>query len=288
MSRIQACFDQLAKTNRKALISYVTAGDPHPGQTVQIMHALVDAGSDIIELGVPFSDPMADGPVIQAACERALAHHTSLQQVLNMVAEFRQQNARTPVVLMGYQNPIEVMGIEKFARLANQNQVDGILTVDMPIEQAEETVNTYKNYQLDSIFLVAPTTSTERIKSICDHSSGFVYYVSLKGVTGAGHLDTAEVANKVSEIKQVSSLPVGVGFGIKDADSASKVALIADAVVVGSAIIREIEAHATNPNVSGQDTMITNIKTLLSGMRTEMDNATCNKLGDKQENEKVA
>jgi len=283
MSRIQACFDNLAKSNRKALISYVTAGDPHPDQTVKIMHTLVEAGSDIIELGVPFSDPMADGPVIQAACERALVHGTSLQQVLNMVAEFRQQDADTPVVLMGYQNPIEVMGVKKFSQQAQQKQVDGILTVDMPIEQAEYVVNEYKKCKLDNIFLIAPTTSSERIKNICNHSSGFVYYVSLKGVTGAGNLDTVEVANKVAEIEKVSSLPVGVGFGIKDAESASKVALIADAVVVGSAIIREIEAHASN-----QDVMLENIKALLSAMRVAMDDVTCNKLDNKQGNEEVA
>ncbi len=283
MSRIQACFDNLAKSNRKALISYVTAGDPHPDQTVKIMHTLVEAGSDIIELGVPFSDPMADGPVIQAACERALVHGTSLQQVLNMVAEFRQQDADTPVVLMGYQNPIEVMGVKKFSQQAQQKQVDGVLTVDMPIEQAEGTVNEYKKCKLDNIFLIAPTTSSERIKNICEHSSGFVYYVSLKGVTGAGNLDTVEVAKKVAEIEKVSSLPVGVGFGIKDAESASKVALIADAVVVGSAIIREIEAHASN-----QDVMLENIKALLSAMRVAMDDVTCNKLGNKQGNEEVA
>ncbi len=272
MSRIQTTFDELAKSNRKALIAYVTAGDPHPDATVQIMHTLVEAGSDIIELGVPFSDPMADGPVIQAACERALMHQTSLQDVLNMVAEFRQQNTQTPVVLMGYQNPIEVMGVDNFAQQATQHEIDGVLTVDMPIEQASETVSKYKEYGLDNIFLIAPTTSAQRIKNICEHSSGFVYYVSLKGVTGAGNLDTTEVANKVAEIERVSTLPVGVGFGIKDAESAAKVALIADAVVVGSAIIREIENHA-----SDQETMLGNIKTLLSGMRSAMDNASGNK-----------
>ncbi len=272
MSRIQATFDNLAKSNRKALIAYVTAGDPHPNHTVKIMHALVEAGSDIIELGVPFSDPMADGPVIQAACERALAHGTSLRDVIAMVAEFRQQNTETPIVLMGYQNPIEVMGTEEFAQQAKQHQIDGVLTVDMPIEQAEKTVNKYKEYGLDNIFLIAPTTCAQRIKSICEHSSGFVYYVSLKGVTGAGNLDTAEVANKVAEIKHVSVLPVGVGFGIKDAESAAKIAVIADAVVVGSAIIREIEKNASNTNI-----MLENIKTLLCGMRLAMDNAASNK-----------
>ncbi|MEJ2116147.1 MAG: tryptophan synthase subunit alpha, partial [Gammaproteobacteria bacterium] len=261
MRRMQATFNNLAKANRKALIAYITAGDPHPDNTVQIMHALVAAGSDIIELGVPFSDPMADGPVIQAACERALAYGTSLHQVIDMVAEFRQQNTETPIVLMGYQNPIEVMGTEKFAQQAKQHQIDGILTVDMPIEQAKETVNVYKEYGLDNIFLIAPTTSAQRIQRICEHSSGFIYYVSLKGVTGAGNLDTAEVINKVADIKRVSALPVGVGFGIKDAESAAKIAVIADAVVVGSAIVREIETHASNIDV-----MLENIKSLLSCM----------------------
>ena len=269
MSRIQSCFAELAKTNRKALIAYITAGDPHPDHTVALMHTLVEAGSDIIELGVPFSDPMADGPVIQAACERALVHHTSLPQVLNMVAQFRENDTQTPVVLMGYQNPIEVMGVEAFALAAKQNQVDGILTVDVPIEQAGATLSIYKDNDLDNIFLIAPTTNTQRIQAICKQSSGFVYYVSLKGVTGAGHLDTSDVENKVAEIKQATTLPVGVGFGIKDSESASKVATIADAIVVGSAIIRQIESHATD-----QDKMLQNIKTLLSEMRIAMDNAT--------------
>ena len=269
MSRIQTCFENLHRTNRKALIAYLTAGDPHPDQTVPLMHTLVEAGADIIELGVPFSDPMADGPVIQAACERALAYQTSLQNVLSMVATFREENKHTPIVLMGYQNPVEVMGIESFAQTAQQKQVDGVLTVDVPIEQADKTVSVYKKYELDSIFLLAPTTSVQRIKSICEQSSGFVYYVSLKGVTGAGNLDTAEVETKVEQIKQATSLPVGVGFGIKDAESAAKVAKVADAVVVGSAIIKQIEAHASN-----QDTLHKNIKTLLSNMRQAMDNAT--------------
>lgn len=269
MSRIQTCFESLQRTNRKALIAYITAGDPHPDQTVPLMHTLVEAGADIIELGVPFSDPMADGPVIQAACERALAHHTSLQNVLSMVATFRQEDNHTPVVLMGYQNPIEVMGIESFAEEAQQKQVDGVLTVDVPIEQSHKTVNVYKKFEIDSIFLLAPTTSAQRIKSICEQSSGFVYYVSLKGVTGAGNLDIAEVENKVQQIKQATSLPVGVGFGIKDAESAAKVAKVADAVVVGSTIIKQIETHAKN-----QATLHKNIKSLLSNMREAMDNAT--------------
>ena len=269
MNRIQTCFENLRQTNRKALIAYITAGDPHPDQTVSLMRTLVDAGADIIELGVPFSDPMADGPVIQAACERALEHNTSLQDVLSMVEMFRKENNHTPIVLMGYQNPIEVMGIEKFAQEAQQKQVDGVLTVDVPIEQANQTVGLYKKYDLDSIFLLAPTTSEQRIHNICEQSSGFIYYVSLKGVTGAGHLDINEVEGKVQQIKQATSLPVGVGFGIKDAESAAKVDMVADAVVVGSAIIKQIEAHANN-----QDILHQNIKSLLSDMRHAMDSAT--------------
>lgn len=266
MSRIQACFDALAKSGRKALIAYITAGDPHPDHSVELMHTLVEAGANIIELGVPFSDPMADGPVIQAACERALVHGTSLHQVLDMVGEFRKRDEHTPVILMGYQNPIEVMGVSEFADAASQSQVDGVLTIDVPIEQAEETLNVYQQHAIDSIFLIAPTTSAARIKKICAASSGFVYYVSLKGVTGAGHLDISEVKSKVAEIKQVSTLPVGVGFGIKDAESAKNIASIADAVVVGSALIRSIEA-----NISNQETMHQGIKSLLSSMRSAMD-----------------
>ena len=266
MSRIQSCFEELAKSGQKALIPYITAGDPHPSCTVPLMHSLVDGGANIIELGVPFSDPMADGPVIQAACERALTHHTSLLHVLNMVSEFRKSNEQTPVVLMGYQNPIEVMGVSNFAKQAHESQVDGVLTVDMPIEQSGRSLDEYKKQDIDSIFLIAPTTSDARIKSICEKSSGFVYYVSLKGVTGAGHLDISEVKEKISKIKQVSKLPIGVGFGIKDAKSAKTIAEIADAVVVGSALIRQIEKCLTD-----HETMYKNVKSLLISMREAMD-----------------
>ena len=266
MSRIQTCFDGLKKSGRKALIPYITAGDPHPVQTVTLMHILVEAGANIIELGVPFSDPMADGPVIQAACERALVHNTSLHQVLEMVYEFRKQNDHTPVILMGYQNPIEVMGALTFAEKAKQSQVDGVLVVDMPIEQSKSVLSIYKQHDIDSIFLIAPTTSVARIEKICANSSGFVYYVSLKGVTGAGHLDISEVKNKVMQIKKVSTLPVGVGFGIKDAESAKLLASTADAVVVGSALIRKIEE-----NLSDYDAMHQSIKNLLMSMREAID-----------------
>ena len=272
MSRIGNCFKKLEQSGRKALIPYITAGDPHPEQTVALMHILVESGADLIELGVPFSDPMADGPVIQAACERALLHNTSLRKVLDMVKEFRKMDAQTPVVLMGYQNPIEVMGATEFAKVAKESEVDGVLTVDLPIEQAGQELSIYSEYDIDSIFLIAPTTNVERIEKICRASSGFVYYVSLKGVTGAAHMDQAEVQNKVAQIKKVSKLPVGVGFGIKDAEDAKKISAFADAVVVGSAIIRKIEN-----NLSDFNKMSNEIRELLKDMRAAMDGESIEK-----------
>ena len=266
MSRIQERFDALAGQGRKALVPYITAGDPHPEQTVALMHTLVEAGADMIELGVPFSDPMADGPVIQAACERALVHNTSLKDTLGMVRRFRERDERTPVILMGYQNPVEILGTREFARLARQSQADGVLTVDLPVEQAGQSLETYREQGIDTVFLIAPTTSEARIKKICEASSGLIYYVSLKGVTGAGHMDISEVKNKVREIKQHSSLPVGVGFGVRDAESAREIASIADAVIVGSALIRQIEAHLSDP-----DTMRKKVAGLLKGMREALD-----------------
>lgn len=266
MSRIQERFDALAGQGRKALVPYITAGDPHPGQTVALMHTLVEAGADMIELGVPFSDPMADGPVIQAACERALAHNTSLRDVLGMVRHFRERDERTPVILMGYQNPVETLGTREFARLARQSETDGVLTVDLPVEQAGQALGIYREHGLDTVFLIAPTTSEARIKKICEASSGLIYYVSLKGVTGAGHMDISEVKNKVREIKRHSSLPVGVGFGVRDAESARDIASIADAVIVGSALIRQIEAHLPDP-----DAMKKKVAALLRDMREALD-----------------
>ncbi len=268
MSRIRCCFKALEKSGRKALIPYITAGDPRPDHTVVLMHLLVKAGADIIELGVPFSDPMADGRVIQTACERALVHHTSLRQVLSMVSEFRKRDSHTPVILMGYQNPIEVMGTTQFACAASQSQVDGVLTVDLPFEQAGTTLEIYRRHDIDSIFLISPTTNATRIKNICNESTGFVYYVALKGVTGAAHLDITEVKNKVTQIKQISALPVGVGFGIKDAESAKAVASVADAVVVGSALIRRIET-----NILDYEAMNRSLESLLTSMREAMDSA---------------
>ncbi|HEY0634146.1 MAG TPA: tryptophan synthase subunit alpha [Gammaproteobacteria bacterium] len=242
MSRIAARFAELRTQGRKALIPFITAGDPQPEVTVPTMHALVEAGADLIELGVPFSDPMADGPVIQQASERALKHHVSLRDVLAMVRTFRETDGATPVVLMGYLNPVEVMGYERFASEAAAAGVDGVLTVDMPPEEAAGLAAALRPHGLDPIFLLAPTTSPERVSRICQAASGFVYYVSVKGITGAGHLDVADVAKRLEMIRARTDLPVGVGFGIQDGASAAKIAQVADAVIVGSALVRRIEA----------------------------------------------
>lgn len=247
MSRIAARFEALREKNRKALIPYITAGDPQPSVTVPLMHALVEAGADVLELGVPFSDPMADGPTIQAACERALEHHVSLHQVLDMVSSFRETDDQTPVVLMGYLNPIEVMGYSEFASSAHEAGVDGVLTVDLPPEEAHDLVVALKNEQLDAIFLAAPTSDDDRIKRMADCGGGFLYYVSFKGVTGANRLDVQSVKEKLSQIRTNTDLPVGVGFGIRDAESAARISEFADAVVVGSALVNRIAALADQP-----------------------------------------
>jgi tryptophan synthase alpha chain len=247
MSRIAAVFDKLRNEKRKALIPYITAGDPHPRHTVALMHALVQGGADLIELGVPFSDPMADGPVIQLACERALAHHTSLWQVLDLVAEFRRQDSKTPVVLMGYLNPIEARGFENFAKRAQETGVDGVLVVDLAVEEAPDLLPCLRAHSLDCIFLLAPTSPAARIAAIAREASGYLYYVSLKGVTGAANLDVASVSAKLDEIRRHSKLPVAVGFGIRDAESAKRVGQVADAVVVGSALVAKIGEHASEP-----------------------------------------
>ncbi len=240
MSRIAARFAALKAEGRQVLIPYITAGDPAPGVTVKAMFAMVEAGADIIELGVPFSDPMADGPVITKAHERALKHNTSLRDVLAMVREFRARDDRTPVVLMGYLNPVEVMGYATFAEAAAGAGVDGILTVDLPPEEADGLTRELRSRALDPIYLLAPTTTPERIRLITEAASGYVYYVSLKGVTGASTLDVPEVAKRVDTIRSISDLPIGVGFGIKDASSAAAVAAHADGVVVGSVLVQKI------------------------------------------------
>jgi tryptophan synthase alpha chain len=255
----------LAAQGRQALIPFVTAGDPNPGITVELMHALVAGGADIIELGVPFSDPMADGPVIQRASERALAHKVSLRQVLAMAAEFRKTDSKTPVVLMGYANPVEAMGYEAFAIAAREAGVDGVLTVDLPPEEAEECAAILKKHAIDLIFLLAPTTPVARLQAVERLARGYVYYVSLKGVTGAAHLDVDSVASKLVELREHISLPIGVGFGIRDAESARKVASVADAVVIGSRLVQEVEA--------GEDGLAGRLTAFLQGVRAAMDTA---------------
>ncbi len=268
MSRIADVFAALRDQGRQALIPFVTAGDPQPDITVPLMHALVEAGADVIELGVPFSDPMADGPVIQRASERALLHHTSLHDVLGMVRGFREHDPDTPVVLMGYLNPVEVMGYEAFAQAAAEAGVDGVLTVDIPPEEGGDFVPAMKSHGIDPIFLVAPTSHSARIERIVAAASGFVYYVSLKGVTGAANLSLDSVREKLAEIRRFTQLPVGVGFGIKDASTAAAMAGVADAVVVGSALVSRIEANPDHP-----ETAIAEIKGLLGEMRSAMDAA---------------
>lgn len=237
MSAISQRMQSLAAQGRKAVVPYIVAGDPAPEYTVASMHTLVTQGADIIELGVPFSDPMAEGPVIQLGHERALEHKVGLRDVLGMVAEFREIDSETPVVLMGYANPVVAMGYEAFAEAAQKAGVDGVLTVDLPPEECESLNSCLKDRDIDTIFLIAPTTSEQRTQQIVDNASGYIYYVSLKGVTGAGHLDTAEVEQKVRSIKAKTELPVCVGFGIKDAESARQVAAHADGVVVGSLLV---------------------------------------------------
>ncbi|MEM8844705.1 MAG: tryptophan synthase subunit alpha [Pseudomonadota bacterium] len=266
MSRIKICFDELKANHGKALISYITAGDPHPNQTVEIMHTLVDAGTDIIELGVPFSDPMADGPVIQAACERALNQDTSLADVLKIVKDFRMKNNRTPVVFMGYQNPFEIYGVENFAQDAN-GLVDGVITVDLPPEESSDVSTVYYANDIDMIYLLAPTTREKRIQTISNLASGFLYYVSFKGITGASRLDVNSVESKLKEIRAITKIPIAVGFGIKDAETASMVADYADAVVVGSAIVSIIANHQ-NDLTSG----LVKINSLLRNIKDALDN----------------
>jgi len=264
MSRIKGVFDKLAREQRRALIPYVTAGDPFADITVDLMLSLARAGADVIELGVPFSDPMADGPVIQRASERALAAGIGMPQVLAMVREFRQRDAATPVVLMGYANPIERYGIDRFVDAAHGAGVDGVLVVDYPPEECEPFVARLKAAQMDPIFLLAPTSTDARMAAVGRMASGYVYYVSLKGVTGAGHLDTAAVAAMVPRIKSHVRLPVGVGFGIRDAESAAAVGRVADAVVIGSRIIQLIENES-------RERVVTVASDFAGGIRKALD-----------------
>ena len=263
MSRIKATFDALQVTGRKALIPYVTTGDPFADATVDIMLTMAAAGADVIELGVPFSDPMADGPVIQKAGERALARGIGMPQVLEQVRLFRAKNDTTPVVLMGYANPVERYGIDRFVADGKGAGVDGVLVVDYPPEECEGFAATLRTNGLDPIFLLAPTSTEARMAHVGRIASGYVYYVSLKGVTGAGHLDTAAVAAMIPRIKQFVKLPVGVGFGIRDAKTAQAVAAVSDAVVIGTALVQLLETCTRDNVAAAAGSFIKNIRTAL-------------------------
>jgi tryptophan synthase alpha chain len=263
-SRIAATFEALARDKRKALIPYICAGDPIPDATVDVMHALARGGADVIELGVPFSDPMADGPVIQKASERALAQGIGMAQVLDYVRTFRQDDARTPVVLMGYANPIERYGVPRFIGDAKAAGVDGVLVVDYPPEEAEAFAAPLKAAGMDPIFLLAPTSTDERMAAVGRIASGYVYYVSLKGVTGAGHLDTDAVATMLPRIRAQVSVPVGVGFGIRDAASAQAVGRVADAVVIGSRLVQIMETQK-------RDTLAPAAQAFMAEIRAALD-----------------
>lgn len=264
MSRIKTTFEALKAQKKKALIPFITAGDPAPELTVPLMHALVRGGADILELGVPFSDPMAEGPVIQRACERALVFGVGLRDVIGYVREFRKENKDTPVVLMGYANPIERMGVATFIAESSSAGVDGAIVVDYPPEECVDFAKALREADMDPIFLLAPTSTEQRIRQVAEISSGFSYYVSLRGVTGAGHIDTTEVASRIAAIRQHVKLPIGVGFGIRDAETAKAVASVSDAVVIGSRIIQELEN-------TPKDKAVAAVQDFLSGIRSAID-----------------
>jgi len=266
-SRIAATFERLRREERKALIPFVTAGDPDPKAAVPLMHALVAGGADVIELGVPFSDPMADGPVIQRSSERALKHGVSLKDVIGYVAEFRKTNSATPVVLFGYANPVEAMGAERFADRASAAGADGVLIVDYPPEEAATIVGLLDARGLDTIFLISPTTTEARLKQVAALGRGYLYYVSLRGVTGAAHIDLEDVAARIARIRLHTALPVGVGFGIRDPETARRISRIADAVVIGSRLVQEIEG-ARPEEVNGR------VTAFLRGVREAMDDVS--------------
>ena len=264
MSRIATTFDKLRQQGRKALIPFITAGDPDPATTVPLMHALAAAGADVIELGVPFSDPMADGPVIQRSSERALRHGVSLKDVIGYVTEFRKTDRTTPVVLFGYANPIEALGPERFADMLKAAEADGALIVDYPPEEAHELVELLDARGLDTIFLLSPTTNDMRLKQVARLGRGYLYYVSLKGVTGAANIDLADVTARVKHVRSFTQLPIGVGFGIRDAETAKQIAACADAVVIGSRLVQEIEN-------SRREEAAANTAAFLAGVLRAMD-----------------
>lgn len=264
MSRIQSTFENLRAAGRSALIPYFTAGDPDLAAVVPIMHAMVAAGADVIELGVPFSDPMAEGPTIQRAMERALAHGVSLTDTLACVRSFRADDSKTPVVLMGYANPVEAMGVEAFCAACEDSGVDGVLLVDYPPDECHAYTEALKARGVDPIFLLAPTSSDQRVQEVSQFGSGYVYYVSLKGVTGAAHLNVAEVVQRIASIRAKIGMPVGVGFGIRDGETAAQIARVADAVVIGSRVVEEIEA-------APREEVAQRVGAFLAGIRQAMD-----------------
>ena len=266
MSRIEATFGELRNRNKAALVAFITAGDPELQVTVPLMHGLVEAGAGIIELGVPFSDPMADGPVIQAASERALAAGVGTNDVLDLVRKFRQRDSTTPVVLMGYLNPIEVMGYENFASAGADAGIDGIIVVDMPPEEGAGMNAVLNRHGIDNVHLLAPTSTPQRIKLICDDASGFIYYVALRGVTGAANLNAEEVEARLTEIRSHTDLPLGVGFGIDSPGAAARIAKFADAVIVGSALVRIVA-----DNTDDTDAMVRKASAFIAGLSAAMD-----------------
>lgn len=279
--RLTSTLDQLRAQGRAALIPYIPAGNPLADSTVPLMHALVKAGSDVIELGIPFSDPMADGPVIQKAAEHAIAQGIGLSKVLEIVAQFREQDQTTPVVLMGYANPIERMGQQTFVDRAHAAGIDGILVVDYPPEEIMSFSAMLEKVNIAPIFLLAPTSTEDRMKTVDQLARGYVYYVSLRGVTGAGHLDVEDVAQQVARIRQHVSIPVGVGFGISDAQSAARIAEVADAVVIGSKLITVMQQAWEGLPVEKQtEAAIQAGHDWLAGIRQAMDQVVKSQAGD--------
>ena len=269
MNRITERFNDLKATGRAALIPFITTGDPDTETTLALMHAMVESGADILELGVPFSDPMADGPVIQLANERALKRGTSLHDVFAVVQQFRQKNTKTPVVVMGYLNPIEVMGYAAFVSAAKQAGVDGLITVDLPPEEAEDFSRLLDEADILPIYLLTPTTSDSRAKLIVKQCKGYVYYVSLKGVTGSNQLDVQDVSRQVKRFRAMTDLPIAVGFGISNAETAAAVSKVADGVIVGSVLVHQIgEMAGQKPAAIAAD-----IAGRLFEMRDAMDHA---------------
>ena len=269
MGRIKQITDSVNQKGRKLLIPYLVAGDPNKETTIELMHALVSNGADIIELGIPFSDPSSDGEVIQSGIERSLRKGTSLNDTLDIVSKFRARNEVTPIVLMGYLNPVEIMGVDNFVRRAQKEGVDGVLMVDMPPAEAGVLNAKLKEVNIDSIFLVAPTTTQERIKSILNMTSGYVYYVSLKGVTGASITDVDEVERNVCSLRSSTDLPIVVGFGIKDGKSAKEMARVSDGVIVGSALVNKIASLTSHEKISAED--IKNSTNIIKEIREELD-----------------